>query len=716
MSHRILVADLEVKVSLVDGEIDNSPKNPDNYPVSAHYLFIENGKIGPVHHLVWNHNDIDKPDPRQPLQDALDSVDKAVFFNAKFDWAWLQDMEFDMPVVECAMVREFLLAQARPWQLSLKATAERRDVTRKKSDLVDDLFKSGTGFEAMPLQTVLEYAEADVISCAEIYLQQEEELNSPEFEEMKPIFQLAQDKLAFLVEIEDNGCCIDTDVLLDVEKEFIAEAEGLTKDLNRIIVDVMGDTPINLNSGPDTCKVFYGRQVIDRELHRQIFNIGLRPNGKPLPVPRMKQKEFNTAVRATTVLVDKTVVQCCPACEGTGKVQKYKVKWRTKNKVKYQVQGEPYKNLSNCNECKGEGAFYVPTGQRAGLKLVPEGPQDASIHGFKTDKVTIKKLLIQAKRKNNLRAEEFLTKYARLNAINSYLSSFVANIKRWTRFTGLLHPNFNQTIARTGRLSSSKPNFQNLPKGGKFPVRKCIVSRFEGGSIAEIDYSGVEFRVAGELSKDSQIIEDILTGKDVHKQTAAIINQCDVSEVTKSMRQEAKAYTFAPLYGGMGANEEEHVRNYFKTYFSLYKGLAAWHKQLFDGVIADGLVRIPSGKRYLFEDVSRTPNGRVTNSQQIVNYPVQGFAGVIMQLACVRALRKFRELKLKSKIILTVHDSLVSDVYPGELDQVKDAFKWALSEIQPEIKERFNYDFILPLDVEMEVGKNWMEMEEISLT
>lgn len=717
MLNRIMVSDLEVKVSLVDGEIDNSPKNPDNYCVSAHWLFIENGVIGPVHHAVWNHNDKEVPDARQPYQDALNSVQLCVFHNAKFDWGWLRDMEFDLPRIECTQIREFLFAQARSWLLSLKETADRRDVTRKKSDLVDELFKSGTGFEAIPLDTVLEYAEADVISCAEIYLQQEKELNSPEYIDMKPIFKLAQDKLEFLVEIEDNGCAIDKDVLAVVEEDFIEEAKELEKELKITVQDVMGDSPINLGSGIDICAVFYGRKVTDRELHKRIFNIGVNSKGKQLPPARFKNKtEFNTAVRATTELVFKTVVQCCQACDGNGKVQKYKKKYRQKKGVRYSVQGEAYKNLSTCSECKGVGAFYVPTGEKAGLKLVPENSSYASIHGFKTNKHTIQNLMLQAKRKNNLIAQVFLTKYARLNALNSYLSSFVANINRWTRFTGLLHPNFNQTVARTGRLSSSKPNFQNLPKGGKFPVRKCIVSRFKDGNIGEIDYSGVEFRVAGELSKDAQIIDDILTGKDVHKQTASIINQCEESAVSKDMRQQAKAYTFAPLFGGFGANEEEHVQEYFKQYFGIYKGLAAWHKQLMDGVLKDSLVKIPSGKRYMFEDCKRLSNGRITNATMVVNYPVQGFAGVIMQLACVRALRKFKELRLTSKIILTIHDSLVIDIFPGELDQVRDACVWALSGIHEEIKSRFNYDFILPLDVEMEVGKNWMQMSEISLT
>lgn len=716
MLNRIFVGDLEVKVSDIEGDIDNSPKNPDNYAVSAHWVIIEDGVISPINHLVWNHNEKPVSDGREALQKSLSSCSKAVFHNAKFDVSWLLDMEFELPPVECTMVREFMFAQARPWLLSLKATAERRDVTRKKSDLVDGMFKSGTGFEAMPLATVLEYAEADVISCAEIYLQQEEELNSPEYADMRPCFQLGQDNLDFLTHMEGNGCKIDLSVLDEVERQFVEEQEVLGRYLNTTVETLMGDTPVNLNSGIDINKVIYGREVTDRDLHRRIFNVGLGPTGKPLPPARMKPTQFNTAVRSTTMLVQKTHVQCCAACDGRGKIQKFKVVTRQKMGKKYRVQGEKYKNLSNCPECKGVGVFYVPTGEKAGLKLVPAGPKDASIHGFKTDKITLKRLIAQAHTKGNGTAVEFLTKYMRYNAINTYLSSFVGSIRKWTRFNGLLHPNFNQTIARTGRLSSSKPNFQNLPKGGKFPVRKCIVSRFEGGFLAEIDYSGVEFRVAGELSKDTQIIDDILTGKDVHKQTAAIINQCEVSEVTKEMRQNAKSVTFSPLYGGMGANEPPHVQEYFKEYFNIYKGLSAWHKQLMGGVLSNSLVTIPSGKRYMFENSRRLGNGRVTNATAIVNYPVQGFAGIIMQLACVRALRAFRKQGLASKLILTVHDSLVADIYPGELDEVKSALVWALTGVQEEMRERFNYDFVLPLDVEMEIGKNWMEMEETELT
>ena len=378
------------------------------------------------------------------------------------------------------------------------------------------------------------------------------------------------------------------------------------------------------------------------------------------------------------------------------------------------MNGDLYKNLSKCTHCDGKGYTLTETGQVAGLKLVPTTPMDASINGFKTDKVTINKLITQAEQKDNLVAIEFLRKTSRLNAISTYLDSFIKNIDQSTRSTGLLHAQFNQCITRTGRLSSSNPNFQNIPKGSKFPVRKAVRSRFEGGQILEADFSGLEFRVAGELSRDEQIIEDIQTGKDVHKQTASIINQCAVKDVTKDMRQAAKAYTFAPLYGGMGANEAPHVQAYFKEYFNIYKGLSQWHKELMNGVLRDGLVRIPSGREFYFPNAKRLRNGRVTNATAIVNYPCQSFAtGDLVVLSCIRALNRFREEELQSKIILTVHDSIVVDVFPGEQDQVVTALKWAMQELPKEVKERFDYDLLLPLDIEADIGPNWMEQTEI---
>ena len=588
-------------------------------------------------------------------------------------------------------------------------------IEQKKSELVDDLFKSGVGFEAMPLDdVVIPYAEADVRSCAGVYLSQMDAFEAEENVSLKPIVVLMNEMLEFLVECETNGVKIDLEELSSIGDQFQKEHDELSKRLEEIVEIVMGDTPINLNSGADVSKLIYSREVVNRDYHIQTFRIGTNAEGKPLPPPRMNKAEFNNAVRSNTRVIQKTSVVCCPECDGRGLIQKYKQKTRTKNKVTYKVPGDPYKNLSKCPSCVGVGAFYNPTGKVAGLKISPLGPQYASVNGFKTDKGTIKLLISHARSKNNDLAVEFLTKISRLSAVSTYLTSFVKGIETWTRPNGLIHTNFNQCITATGRLSSSNINLQNMPKRG-FPVRKAMVSRFDF-KICEFDYSGLEFRVAGEVSRDPQIIEDILNGKDIHKQTASIINRVPIDSISKDKRQAAKAYSFAPLYGGMGAGEPEHIRNYFSEFFVIYKGLKSYQQRLMDGVVKSGIVQTPSGRQYYWPNARRLKNGRVTNATQVVNYPIQGFAtGDIVPLACIRAFRMFKKHNLKSKLILTVHDSIVVDCHPDELTQVKKVLVEAMANVGEELEQRFDYKPVLPLDVEMTVGPNWLDQEEIPL-
>ena len=135
-------------------------------------------------------------------------------------------------------------------------------IMQKKSDLVDDLFKSGVGFEAMPLNTVIDYAEADVRTCAEIYLAQQDDYARADNQSLVPIRDLSNEMLLCLVELESNGINVDSAVLAEVEAEFRAEKKQLEKRLNEIVESVMGDTPINLNSGADMTKVVYSRQVV----------------------------------------------------------------------------------------------------------------------------------------------------------------------------------------------------------------------------------------------------------------------------------------------------------------------------------------------------------------------------------------------------------------------------------------------------------------------
>ena len=712
-----LVLDLETTVDHIEGRIDNSPKNPLNKCVSGHYGWLGEDTVDLVHADVWNHNDYEGCDPIQRLEEHLAQAYGCIMHNAKFDTEWLMEMGFKLPpFIYDTMIVEYLLSKGQRRPLSLKESCLRNATKSiKKSDLVDELFHSGIGFEKMPLDVVLEYAEADVKATGELFLAQRKALDREHNTSLKTVIPFMMEMMLFLCEIEMNGVKIDTEALNLVELKFRAEKVQLTDDLSRIIELVMGDTPININSGRDMTKVIYSRDVTNREAHIQAFNIGTNAAGKSLRPPFMSNAQFADAVRASTSIVMRTQASQCPDCRGAGSIQKYKVVTKTKLGKKYRTTGEAYKNRTKCAVCDGAGALYISTGVSAGLRMSPKGPNDASANGFKTDKGTILELIKRAEAKGNLQAVEFLTKMSRLKAVTVYLDSFCAGIQRGTRATGFLHANFNQCVAATGRLSSGGGitlNLQNMPKRG-FPVRACIVSRFENGKIIESDYSGLEFRTAIELSRDAQGLSDILKGKDIHAQSAGIILQKPPSEVTKQERQVfGKPYSFLPLFGGTSFGHPPHIAAYLDGFYDIYEGIHGWHKSLMDGTLKDGTVQTPSGRQYFWPNVERTRNQRVTNATQILNYPVQGFSADLVQLACIRAFRLFKSENLRSKLILTVHDSIVVDTHPDEIEQVKNILTEAMTKVSEESEKLFNYKLVVPLDIEISGGINWLDQEE----
>lgn len=697
---RTLVLDVEVTVDRRDGIIDNSPFNKNNKLVMVQYLWN-----GQHYSSVFHHNEKVIPDNPSHFKSCYEQADLIIGHNAKFDLLWLMESGFTLrpnQSVYCTMIGEYIFSRGQRRGISLSETATRREVFEKKSDLIDDLFKSGIGFEAIPLKTLLEYAHADVQSCFEIYQSQQAELKDNPG--LIPTFNLMNEMLLFLCEIEKNGIYIDSRQLDLVEHQYLEEKAAIECRLKEILTEIMGDRPVNLNSGADMSTVIYSKELIDRDKHKTYFNIGVDARGKPKMPPRMKVETFKQTITWTTKKVYKQIASHCRECNSLGKIQKYK------------KDGTPYKNLTGCKACSGKGAKYNDTHEIAGLKLQPLGVNYASINGFKTDKITIGLLIDQAKITNNKIAIEFLNKITRLNSINTYLNSFVNGIKTYKRENNLLHANFNQTVTATGRLSSSHPNFQNQPKSNKFPVRKCIKSRFNDGLILEADYSGLEFRVAGELSKDQQIFDDVKHGKDIHKQTASIIYKKDVSEITKDQRQASKAHSFGPLYGATGNGQLDHIKTYYEEFFNIYKGVKKWHESLIQEVVGTTKIVIPSGREFQWERPRRLPSGRVSHHTQVVNYPCQSFSTAdIVPLACIRAFKLFRKLKLQSKLILSVHDSIVVDVHPDEINPVKKVIFFAMVHLEEDMIKRWNYKFTMPLNIEMQLGKNWMEMEEIDV-
>jgi DNA polymerase I-like protein with 3'-5' exonuclease and polymerase domains len=311
--------------------------------------------------------------------------------------------------------------------------------------------------------------------------------------------------------------------------------------------------------------------------------------------------------------------------------------------------------------------LFVSTQDLAGLKFKPPSAKWASANGFSTSKQNLEILEGAAKSKGLTDAVDFLSKVRRLSAVDTYLSSFVEGIRMFTKSDGKLHVRLLQHRTSTGRFSGANPNMQNMPRGGTFPVKKVFVSRFNGGKILEADMAQLEFRTAAFLSQDGVAIEEVSTGFDVHAYTAKVIT--DAGQPTS--RQDAKAHTFAPLYGATGYGRTPAEAAYYTHFNDKYQGVAVWHSRLAKEAINTGKITTPSGREFAFPDIVRKHNGRVSHFTQIKNYPVQSFATAdIVPIALLHIERLLKGMQ--SCIVNTVHDSIVIDVHPDEEQQVID--------------------------------------------
>jgi DNA polymerase I-like protein with 3'-5' exonuclease and polymerase domains len=239
-----------------------------------------------------------------------------------------------------------------------------------------------------------------------------------------------------------------------------------------------------------------------------------------------------------------------------------------------------------------------------------------------------------------------------------------------------------------------------MPRGNTFEIRKVVESRFPQGKIVEGDYSQLEFRVAGFLAQDSQAYADVEAGTDVHNYTASVIG-CS--------RQEAKAHTFKPLYGGTTGTEAQ--QRYYRAFKEKYGGVALWHEDLQREAVTHRVVTLPSGRQYAFPDARWTKYGTATHRTNICNYPVQGFATAdLLPAALVRLDKMMRTRNLLSVICNTVHDSIVLDVHPDEKDACISLLRECMLAIPTETLNRYGFEYDMPVDIEIKSGDNWLDL------
>jgi DNA polymerase I-like protein with 3'-5' exonuclease and polymerase domains len=680
---------------------DPSPFHKDNKLVSVQYA---TGGDEPV--FKWFYHQDKNVDPRvnhAAVQNVLHNTKLLVGHNIKFDlmWLWEAGFVYDGHVYD-TMIAEYLLLRGQKWGVSLADSCARRKVSLKKGDLVEDYIRNGIGFDKMPPETVEEYGVADIVSTRELFLVHKELFNRDSNAPLRQHLKLMNNFLPVLATIEQNGIKIDFSMLNKVQSDYQIEKSQLQIQMEDVCHAVMGDKMINFASPEQLSQLIYSRRVTDKKKWAETFNIGLNEKGKPLLRPRMSMNQFAGKVKDMTTRIHKTRDEQCGNCKGRGDF--YKVK----------KDGSLWKNPTRCKACGGEGVIYVPLPKIGGLTMNPSGINDVSASGFATDKTTLARLLSAAVHKGNDNAAKFLKATIRLNAVDVYLSSFIGGISRNVKRNGILHPRFNQCVTRTTRLSSSDPNFQNQPRGNTFPVRAVVVSRFEDGSILQADYSQLEFRVAAQLCGDEKMIKDILDGVDVHTYTASVIYGKPESDVTKDERTAAKAHTFKPLYGGTSGTPNEVA--YYQAFVDKYPALAKWHADLQTEAITHNVVSLHTGQQFAFPDTKRLASGAASNAPSIKNYPVQGLAGgCVVPLALISLHHELRNQGCKSLVINTVHDSIVLDVYPGEEKQIARITYDAMRYVDKVFEELYNIKWHVPLEVDVEIGKNWLDMESFSL-
>ena len=273
----------------------------------------------------------------------------------------------------------------------------------------------------------------------------------------------------------------------------------------------------------------------------------------------------------------------------------------------------------------------------------------------------------------------------------------------------MLHVRLLQHRTSTGRFSGADPNMQNMPRGGTFPVKKVFVSRWEGGKILEADFAQLEFRTAAFLSQDKIAMKETQDGFDVHAYTASVITESG----QKISRQEAKAHTFAPLYGATGFGRTTSEAKYYEQFTKKYKEIALWHTRLAKEAVNTQKIRIPSGREFSFPDVKRRTNGSVTHFTQIKNYPVQSFATADIVPLVLLAIDD-QLIDLKSCIVNTVHDSIVIDVHPSEERIVLDIINDVNKNMKTIIDNSYGIDFNVPLLLEAKMGDNWLDTKDVS--
>ena len=288
-------------------------------------------------------------------------------------------------------------------------------------------------------------------------------------------------------------------------------------------------------------------------------------------------------------------------------------------------------------------------------------------------------------------------------------STYIDGIVDLIKEDGKIHTIYTQTLTRTGRLSSTEPNLQNIPMRNEYGrlIRKAFIPE-EDSIILSSDYSQIELRIFAHLSNAKELIDAFNNNMDIHTKTAMDIFKVSEDKVTKNMRRQAKAVNFGILYGisSFGLSEELEInpkdaKKFIETYFLTYPSIKDYMSSVIDKAHKDGYVKTIMNRKRTIDEINNK-NKIIQNmgERMALNTPVQGSSADIIKKAMVEIASELKNKKLKSKMLLQVHDELIFNVYKDEIEVVKKIVK--------DIMEN-TYKLSVPLKVDIETGNNWYE-------
>lgn len=277
--------------------------------------------------------------------------------------------------------------------------------------------------------------------------------------------------------------------------------------------------------------------------------------------------------------------------------------------------------------------------------------------------------------------------------------------------TGRVHTTYNQTVASTGRLSSTAPNLQNIPirtERGK-EMRRAFIPRNAQYTLLSADYSQIELRLMAHMSADAAMLQAFADGLDIHRATAARVYGVPLNQVDSEMRRKAKMVNFGIIYGitsfglaqRLGITRTE-AGSIIEEYFKQYPGVKHYMDAAIEKARSQGYAETLLGRRRYLKDItSQNRTVRSFAERNAINTPLQGTAADMIKVAMINIHRRLQKENLQSKMLLQVHDELVFDAYLPETATLKTLVEQEMKNALPNLK--------VPIEVESGIGQNWLE-------